>query len=461
MKPSIMPAETKFQGLMQYLGSAHSRNTAEGNRAADSFAEMFNSMVNRSDSSYRNTDYTMKEFRSDNTIERSVETEDYSRGKTTDKKADSGTEITAEKHVNSDSDTDYKEKKTETGDETQSVENKEKSAKTKAGNKEGDEENMEAIAAQLETLRTLLEKLSQNRKSDPSDDAALKQKMQDILSSLKTKLDAQLETSPDKGLQKKLASLKQLLLKLQEQLQEVSTKKIDTQLVAQLKSSIKQFQESDDAASRASRYRQNVEVKEDIKNEHTDSKLTNTVKPETESRDTSGQSKPGGNSFSFNENESTRIQKSFAKAHTHNTAKGGLFREQVQDLIQRSRMVLQDRQNGTISLKMYPERLGNVSVNLGLENGTLTGRFLVESQEAKDVLLANMQQLRERLEEEGISFGEFQVNVRDNQSHFTHNGQQGEHTAPLEYMDQKTESAAYEYNYTSEYSHAGSLNMVI
>jgi hypothetical protein len=68
---------------------------------------------------------------------------------------------------------------------------------------------------------------------------------------------------------------------------------------------------------------------------------------------------------------------------------------------------------------MYPESLGRVNVNLGLENGVIHGRFLVDSVEAKEMILDNLGILRERMEEAGISVGEFQVNVRDEGRRFT------------------------------------------
>ncbi len=95
------------------------------------------------------------------------------------------------------------------------------------------------------------------------------------------------------------------------------------------------------------------------------------------------------------------------------------FGEQLQTIMDNARIVVRDARNGSFSMNMYPESLGRVNVNLGLENGVIHGRFLVDSVEAKEMLLDNLGLLREKMEEAGISVGEFQVNVRDEGRRFT------------------------------------------
>ncbi|HSV95711.1 MAG TPA: flagellar hook-length control protein FliK [Spirochaetota bacterium] len=89
-----------------------------------------------------------------------------------------------------------------------------------------------------------------------------------------------------------------------------------------------------------------------------------------------------------------------------------LFEEQLQSLVRNARVVVQDAKNGSFQMRLYPESLGRVNVSLGLEQGTITGRFLVETVEARQALVGQLEDIRQRLAESGISVGEFQVNVR-------------------------------------------------
>ncbi len=89
-----------------------------------------------------------------------------------------------------------------------------------------------------------------------------------------------------------------------------------------------------------------------------------------------------------------------------------LFEEQLQSLVRNARVVVQDAKNGSFQMRLYPESLGRVNVSLGLEQGTISGRFLVETVEARQALVDQLADIRERLAESGISVGEFQVDVR-------------------------------------------------
>lgn len=90
-----------------------------------------------------------------------------------------------------------------------------------------------------------------------------------------------------------------------------------------------------------------------------------------------------------------------------------LFDEQLQSILHNARIVVRDAKNGSFSVRLHPESLGRVTVNLGLDGGILTGRFLVETQEVRQALLEQLSQVQEQLEDAGITVGEFQVNVRD------------------------------------------------
>lgn len=141
------------------------------------------------------------------------------------------------------------------------------------------------------------------------------------------------------------------------------------------------------------------------------------------------------------------------------TRNSDLFREQLSSVIQRARVVVQDGKNGRFSMRLYPRELGNLNVNLGLEQGVIHGKFLVESQEAKTLLMENISHIREQLENAGVTVGEFQVNVRDEGSRFFTDREQnstGTHLAEL-----NADDAGSEYETVTYSLHEGSINMII
>jgi len=89
-----------------------------------------------------------------------------------------------------------------------------------------------------------------------------------------------------------------------------------------------------------------------------------------------------------------------------------LANEQFESIMNNARVVVRDGKNGSFIMNLYPESLGRVNVNLGLEDGVIVGRFLVDTGEARDMMVENLDQLRTVMENAGIQVGSFQVNVR-------------------------------------------------
>ncbi|MDY6932828.1 MAG: flagellar hook-length control protein FliK [Spirochaetota bacterium] len=114
--------------------------------------------------------------------------------------------------------------------------------------------------------------------------------------------------------------------------------------------------------------------------------------------------------FHFFRNHSN-ISKGSASAL--NLPKNNNFNEQLQNIIQNARIYIRDNKNGKFSIRLYPESLGRVNVNLGLDQGMISGRFLAETAEARNLLLENIYLIKEKLQEAGMSVGEFQVNVKN------------------------------------------------
>lgn len=133
-----------------------------------------------------------------------------------------------------------------------------------------------------------------------------------------------------------------------------------------------------------------------------------------------------GNSSAFSFQFSKGAQGADRSAHAAPLPRQNpLFEEQLQSLVRNARVVVQDAKNGSFQMRLYPESLGRVNVSLGLEQGTITGRFLVETVEARQALVEQLADIRERLAESGISVGEFQVNVRGDERHTRQSAREG------------------------------------
>lgn len=95
--------------------------------------------------------------------------------------------------------------------------------------------------------------------------------------------------------------------------------------------------------------------------------------------------------------------------------------EQFELLMQQARITVRDAHNGTFAMNLYPESLGRVNVNLGLEDGVLVGRFLVDTPEAREAMMESMDRLLAQLADAGIEVGAFQVNVRGERDRLVQN----------------------------------------
>lgn len=124
--------------------------------------------------------------------------------------------------------------------------------------------------------------------------------------------------------------------------------------------------------------------------------------------------------FRFNES----LTNSSNATNSKNLTQKYNFDSQLQDIINNAKVNVRDNLNSTFSVRLNPEHLGKMNVVIGMEDGTITGKFLVESAEARDLLLENINTIKQELSASGLSIGEFQVNVRDNNGNnsFTEEG---------------------------------------
>lgn len=130
------------------------------------------------------------------------------------------------------------------------------------------------------------------------------------------------------------------------------------------------------------------------------------------SRQRSGSNDQGnGATFNFSAVKSDMAAKQTDAAAA--APKNSLFRENLESIIQNARVVVKDSRNGSFSVRLHPEELGSVNISLSLHEGVVRGKFLVETQDAKDLLAGNLDLIKQRLQDAGIMVGEFQVDVND------------------------------------------------
>ena len=115
--------------------------------------------------------------------------------------------------------------------------------------------------------------------------------------------------------------------------------------------------------------------------------------------------------FSFNQfkSETTAKHADVPAAQRHNS----LFRENLESIIQNAKVVVKDGRNGSFSVRLHPRELGSVNISLNLHDGVVHGKFLVDTQEAKDLLTQQPRSHQAATERCGHPVGEFQVNVND------------------------------------------------
>ncbi|HPD77951.1 MAG TPA: flagellar hook-length control protein FliK [Spirochaetota bacterium] len=137
------------------------------------------------------------------------------------------------------------------------------------------------------------------------------------------------------------------------------------------------------------------------------------------------------------------------------------FSRTLQEIIDRAKISVRDNSNATFSVKLFPKDLGNVNVNLLYENGVLSGRFIVNNEDAKAALLNNIEHLKFQLSEAGIELGNFTVDVNHSGSGFARDGSELDEVIIVPGLKNSRVQAAENYEIPARAKHDGIINMVI
>lgn len=81
------------------------------------------------------------------------------------------------------------------------------------------------------------------------------------------------------------------------------------------------------------------------------------------------------------------------------------------DIVQQAKIVLNGNDSGEIRLILKPENLGEVRINLQLEDGRIGGSIFVENKDVQSAFESNLAELRQAFEDSGLQTGNLNVNV--------------------------------------------------
>jgi flagellar hook-length control protein FliK len=81
------------------------------------------------------------------------------------------------------------------------------------------------------------------------------------------------------------------------------------------------------------------------------------------------------------------------------------------EIVQAAHIVLKDGDAGTIRLKLRPESLGDVKIELNLSDKSISGKIVVESDEAKSAFERNMAELADAFRQGGFETASLEVSV--------------------------------------------------
>ncbi len=88
----------------------------------------------------------------------------------------------------------------------------------------------------------------------------------------------------------------------------------------------------------------------------------------------------------------------------------------IPDFVKAGKIILQENNEGTISLNLKPESLGNVKINLHLSDKNLVGEIIVSSKEAMDAFKQNLENFKQSFQQQGFESANLTLTMNDNAS---------------------------------------------
>jgi flagellar hook-length control protein FliK len=89
--------------------------------------------------------------------------------------------------------------------------------------------------------------------------------------------------------------------------------------------------------------------------------------------------------------------------------------EIISQIMDKAKLV-STRESSSVTISLRPENLGKVEFELVFRDGTVTARFVAESNQVKELLESNMDHLKNSLQKAGIEVGGMEVSVGQERS---------------------------------------------
>lgn len=169
---------------------------------------------------------------------------------------------------------------------------------------------------------------------------------------------------------------------------------------------------------------------------------------------------PGMNEKAFfvnNQAVNVPIQQNSADAQkTMNQAKAvATARELVQQIVFKQivdeSQVLVGRDHSEVRIQLKPESLGKLSLEIAVEHGVFKAEILAESQQVKQLLEANLSNLKQTLTNQGLKVDQLVVNVGQGQTQFGQakgqNGQSGRSSKKVRVVEEDLDFAEINTEY--------------
>ncbi len=137
------------------------------------------------------------------------------------------------------------------------------------------------------------------------------------------------------------------------------------------------------------------------------------------------------------------------------------LRDGAGDIVSSARIVLKDAGSGVIRLRLEPETLGGVKIELKMSEKQISGKIIVESDMAGEAFRASLDALRDAFTEAGLNTGSLEVEVRNGMGKGSDSGMDQDEdkrsiywSRSLEKLDSAVPAASGKYN-------AGLLNLFV
>jgi len=88
----------------------------------------------------------------------------------------------------------------------------------------------------------------------------------------------------------------------------------------------------------------------------------------------------------------------------------------IPEIVQKSRIILQDGGKGEIRLILKPESLGRVRIRINIQDNSIEGRILVENNSVRELFEGNLEHLKNALRSEGFGAAALEVAVSGEKS---------------------------------------------